>query len=116
VPPHKAKIGYEYVKDKFEMSDLVPIPSETVRPPRINECPIQVEAKVVAVHGPGGDWPQERPETFSIVEVLVTRIHAHENAVIPGSDQIDTNQWQPLLYVFRHYFGTSKNLGQTFKA
>jgi flavin reductase (DIM6/NTAB) family NADH-FMN oxidoreductase RutF len=116
VPPHKVKIGYEYVKDKFAKSGLVPIPSETVKPPRINECPIQVESKVVAVHEPGGEWSKERPETFAIVEVLVTRIHAHEDVVIPDSDQIDTEQWQPLLYVFRHYFGTGKDLGRTFKA
>jgi len=116
VPPHKVKIGYEYVKDKFALSGLTPISSETVKPPRINECPIQIEGKVVATHGPGGEWPSERPETFSIVEVLVTKIHAHENIIVPESDYIDTNHWQPLLYVFRHYFGTGEDLGRTFKA
>jgi len=29
------KAGYEYVKDKFELGGLTPIPSETVKPPRI---------------------------------------------------------------------------------
>lgn len=116
IPPHKVKIGYEYMKDKFALSGLAAIPSETVKPSRITECPIQIESKVVAVHEPGGEWPKERPETFSIVEVLVKRIHAHENILLPDSDQIDTDKWQPLLYVFRHYFGTGKELGQTFKA
>lgn len=31
-------------------------------------------------------------------------------------DHIDTRRWQPLLYVFRHYFGTGPDLGRTFKA
>lgn len=70
----------------------------------------------MAIHGPSGDWPKERPETFSIVEVLMTKVHAHENILIPNSDKIDTDQWHPLLYVFRHYFGTGKELGRTFKA
>ena len=109
-------MGYEYMKDKFAVSGFVPIPSETVKPPCINECPIQVEGKVVAVHEPGGEWPKERLETFSIVEVLVTRIHAREDIVIPDSDNIDTEQWYPMLYVFRHYFETGKDLGRTFKA
>ena len=116
VPPHKTKIGYEYVKDKFALSGLTPIISETVRPTRINECPIQIEGKVVAVHEPGGNWPDDRPETFSIVEILVTKTHAHEDIVVPNTDHIDTSRWQPLLYVFRHYFDTGKDLGRTFKA
>jgi len=115
VPPHKVKIGYEYVKDKFPLSGLTPIPSETVKPPRINECPIQIEGKVMAAHEPG-EWPKERSETFLMVEILVTKVHAHEDIVIPGTDYIDTDKWQPLLYVFRHYFGTGKDLGRTFKA
>ncbi len=116
VPEHKARIGYEYVKDKFTQSGLTPFPSETVKPPRINECPIQIEAKVVAAHSPGGEWPKERPESFSIVEVLVTAFHAHEGIVIPDSNHINTDQWQPLLYVFREYFGCGENLGRTFKS
>ena len=116
VPPHKIKIGYEYVRDKFTLSGLTSIPSETVKPPRIKECPIQIEGKVVATHGPGGEWPIERPETFSIVEILVTKIHAHEDIVVPETDYIDTNRWQPLFYVFRHYFGAGEDLGRTFKA
>ncbi len=116
VPSYKVKIGYEYVKDKFEQSGFTPIPSETVKPPRIDECPIQIEGKVVATHRPGGEWPAERPDTFSIIEIQVLKVHAHEDIIIPGSDFIDTNRWHPLLYVFRHYFETGKDLGQTFKA
>ena len=36
--------------------------------------------------------------------------------VIPDTNHIDTNRWSPLLYVFRHYFGTGPDLGRTFKA
>ena len=115
VPASKAEIGYEYVKDKFSLSGFTSLSSETVKPPRITECPIQIEGKVVSSHSPE-EWPLDRASAFSIVEILVTKVHAHEDIVIPETDYIDTNQWHPLFYVFRHYFGTGKELGKTFKA
>jgi flavin reductase (DIM6/NTAB) family NADH-FMN oxidoreductase RutF len=116
VPPHKAKIGYEFEADKFGLSGFTPHESAIVRPLRIAECPIQFEAKVVAAHAPGTDWPEERPEAFQIVETKVVRVHAHRDIVVPGTSYIDTARWAPLLYVFRHYFGTGPDLGRTFKA
>jgi len=116
VPPHKAKIGYEHQKDKFAHSGFTAQASDLVKAPRIAECPIQFEAEVVAAHTPGGEWPAARPEDFRIVEARVLRVHAHREIVVPGSDHIDTEKWSPLLYVFRHYFGTGRDLGRTFKA
>ena len=116
VPAHKAKIGYVFDPAKFDTSHFTPQPSCAVRPLRIAECPIQFEAKVVAVHGPGADWPADRPEAYQIVETQVVQVHAHERVVIPGTNHIDTGKWSPLLYVFRHYFGTGPDLGRTFKA
>jgi flavin reductase (DIM6/NTAB) family NADH-FMN oxidoreductase RutF len=116
VPPHKAKIGYQFDADKFETSGFTPQESDIVWPLRIAECPIQFEAEVVAVHAPGGRWPSERPEAYQIVEARVVRVHAHRGVVVAGTNHIDTAKWSPLLYVFRHYFGTGPDLGRTFKA
>lgn len=116
VPPHKEKIGYRFEADKFGASGLTPQAAELVRPLRIAECPIQFETEVVAWHDPGAGWPQERPEAFQIVETKVLRVHAHEDIVTPGTNHVDTARWSPLLYVFRHYFGTGPDLGRTFKA
>jgi len=116
VPLHKARIGYEYEGAKFERAGLTPQKSDTVRPPRIAECPLQFEAKVVGIHDPGADWPDDRPEAFQILETRVTKTYAHRSIVIPQTDYIDVQKWSPLLYVFRHYFGTGTELGRTFKA
>lgn len=43
VPALKIDLGYRYVKDKFSLSGLTPIPSDLVRPPCIGECPVQME-------------------------------------------------------------------------
>jgi len=115
VPPHKEKIGYRFEADKFDVSGFTPQASDLVRPPRIAECPIQLEAEVVATHAPG-EWPAERQEAFWIIETRVIRVHAHRDIVIPGTNHIDTGRWSPLLYVFRHYFGIGPDLGRTFKA
>ena len=116
VPRHKADIGYRFESDKFDVSGFTPQEADLVRPLRIAECPIQFEAEVVASHDPGGEWPLEQREAFQIIEVKVARVHAHRGIVIPGTNHIDTTKWSPLLYVFRHYFGTGPDLGRTFKA
>jgi len=116
VPPHKEKIGYQFDPAKFEKSGFTPQAADLVRPLRILECPIQFEAELVACHDPGADWPEDRPEAFLIVEVKVLRVHAHRRIIIPGTNHIDTARWSPLLYVFRHYFGTGLELGRTFKS
>jgi flavin reductase (DIM6/NTAB) family NADH-FMN oxidoreductase RutF len=116
VPLHKQRIGYRFEADKFGASDLTPQPAELVRPLRIAECPLQFEAEVAAWHDPSGPWPQERPESFQIIEARILRVHAHRSIVIPDTNHIDTARWSPLLYVFRHFFGTEPELGHTFKA
>jgi flavin reductase (DIM6/NTAB) family NADH-FMN oxidoreductase RutF len=113
VPPEKAAIGYEYVADKFTLAGLSEIASETIEPPRIAECPLQFEAELVEARASNG--PEGEP-AFFIAETRVKRVHAHRDIVIEGTNHVDTSSWQPLLYVFRHYFGTGPDLGRTFKA
>ena len=113
VPPAKAAIGYEYVADKFALAGLTAMPSEIVTPPRIAECPLQFEAVLVEAkpsNGPDGS------AAMFIAETQVKRVHAYREIVIPGTNHVDTAAWDPLLYVFRHYFGTGDDLGKTFKA
>jgi len=117
VPDVKAASGYRFHPNKFEIAELTPIASDLVRPPRIAECPMQLEARVVAMHrSGGGDWSPGLDQSFAIVEVKVERVHAHEDITISGTDYIDVSRWQPLFYVFRHYVSAGRDLGRTFKA
>lgn len=111
VPEYKQRMGYEYEQDKFRRAGFTRLASETVRPSRVRECPLQFEARVAAIHAPGGG-----EEDFRIVETQVTRVHVHRSLVIEGTNHIDTTRWSPLLYVFRHYFGTGNELGRNFRA
>ena len=116
VPAHKRKIGYTFEPAKFDTAGFTPQAANLVRPLRIAECPLQCEAELVSSHDPGGAWPPERPEAFHIMETRVVQVHAHRRIVVPDTNHIDTAEWSPLLYVFRHYFGTGPDLGRTFKA
>ena len=113
VPAEKAAIGYEYVADKFALAELTQTPSETIRPPRIAECPLQFEAELIEARASNG--PDGEP-AFYIAETRVKRVHAHREIVVDGTNHVDPKRWEPLLYVFRHYFGTGADLGKTFKA
>jgi flavin reductase (DIM6/NTAB) family NADH-FMN oxidoreductase RutF len=101
--------GCRFAPDKFAAAGLRPEPSDTVRPPRVASCPLQLEASAELV----------RPDTsgtFVIVEAVVRKVHADPSIVVPGTDHVDPAAWSPLVYNFRHYFGLGPELGRSYRA
>ncbi len=111
VPAEKAAMGFRHAADKFALGGFAPVPSDLVAPPCIADCPLQFEARLAACH-PAGAGPAE----ILTFELDVLRVHAHREIVIPGTQHIDTARWDPLFYVFRHYFGQARDLGRTWRA
>ncbi|WP_328853024.1 flavin reductase family protein [Micromonospora globbae] len=107
VPAHKR--GFRYEPAKFEAAGLRPEPAELVRPQRVAECPLQLEARAARI------TPDLRGE-FVIVEADVLRVHADPAIVVPGTQHVDPTAWQPLIYNFRHYFGLGAQLGHSFRS
>lgn len=114
VPAYKKAMGYRHVADKFAASGLHAAPSAAVQPPRVAECPLQLEARLLAVHR--GSSVDDKPADFVSLEMQVLRVHAHEDILYRDNGHIDTSRWSPLLYVFRHYFGTGSRLGKNFRS
>lgn len=108
--PHKAH-QFTYTSDKWVPGGFTPQDSVHVVPPRIQECAIQCEAEVTGIH----ELKSPDADNFRIVETYVREIHADPRIVVAGTDHIDTAQWEPLLYVFRDYFGTGPKLGHTHR-
>ncbi|MFB5679263.1 flavin reductase family protein [Paenibacillus terreus] len=104
--PDAKRPRYRHVKDKFAYAGFTDVPSQEVRPLRVGECPLQIEAVVRNM---------QTAEGFSIVEVEAVCVHAHESILIDDR-HVDPVQWNPLIYNFRHYFGLSGQLGKTFKS
>ncbi len=99
VPPGKHERGYRFVPGKFERAGLTPVPSQTVLPPRVAECPVSMEAVVEASH-PVGDGG------VVAFEVRVQRVWAHDEIRAEGKDDhIDPDAWRPLIMSFQKLYG-----------
>ena len=110
VPRGKRSRGYEYVHGKFARAGLTPVPSETVAPPRVSECPIALEAVVESMHGLADDDEGLRG-ALTAFEVRVQRVHAHPAVLAEGNtDRIDPDLWRPLIMSFQHFYGLGERL------
>ncbi|GGT08868.1 flavin reductase family protein [Nonomuraea spiralis] len=107
VPDTKAA-GCRFEADKFGAAGLRPEPSETVRPPRVAECPLQLEAVAAQIR-------TNESDDFVIVEAVVRKVHADPRIVVPGTQHVDPAAWSPLVYNFRHYFGLGPELGHSYR-
>jgi flavin reductase (DIM6/NTAB) family NADH-FMN oxidoreductase RutF len=106
VPEHKERKGFRYEPDKFGAAGLTTVPSTEVGPPRVLECPIQLEGVVNRIHPFG-----EEDSGVTAVEVRVVRVHVEEDLLLPGSDRyIDPNKWDPLIMKFTEFYGGGQYL------
>ncbi|MEV0810468.1 flavin reductase family protein [Micromonospora sp. NPDC050200] len=105
VPEHKAAQGYRYERDKFALAGLTAQPSDLVGPPRVAQCPIQLECRVVASYPFGGT-----PSHATAFQVEVLRAHVEEDLVIPGTSYVDPLGWDPLIMKFCEFFGGGRNV------
>jgi flavin reductase (DIM6/NTAB) family NADH-FMN oxidoreductase RutF len=123
IPEGKAQRGYQFQEDKFGAAGLTPVPSETVRPPRAQECPVQMEAEMVQVvramaddydytqHGRAAECTLSGVVCF---EVRIKRVHADPAILVPGkANHIDPNAWRPLIMSFSHYYGLAPELTES---
>jgi flavin reductase (DIM6/NTAB) family NADH-FMN oxidoreductase RutF len=108
-PPHVLAYGGRFEWDKFSAAGLEPMPSELVRPPRVRQCDLQLEARVVAIRG------LEYEPDAAQVEARILRVHAAPGILKADRRQVDPARWQPLLYNFRRYHGLGPELGRSFR-
>jgi len=114
VPELKIK-QFHFEREKFKAAGLTQMQSELVKPARAKECPVHLEARVLAVHQMGGER-LKRLGGGVAAEVEVVRVHVARDLVIDDR-YIDAAEWSPLIYNFRHYYRLAKTeLGRTFRA
>ena len=105
VPEHKVRMGYRHERDKFGVAGLTPLASETVAPPRVQECPVQLEAVFDAVHPLAANDERWQGRLVSI-EVRIERVHADPAILMQDEpDRIDPDRWQPLIMSFQQFYG-----------
>lgn len=105
VPAAKAARGYRHVHDKFGAAGLTPDVSETVKSPRVRECPVQMEAVVEATHGLAEHDALLRGHVVTF-ELRVQRVHLDEAILMSGErNRVDPDQWRPLIMSFQKFYG-----------
>lgn len=110
IPRHKLARGYTTRRDKFEAGGLHPLASELVTPPRVAECPVQLEARVRREH-PFGLWGDD----VVAFEVEIVRVHVAEHLMVDGSDRyIDPERWDPLIMKFCQFYGRGRNVRESW--
>src|SRR5437868_3149248 len=103
VPEKKVSWGYRYEPEKFGLSGLTTMASLEVGPPRIAECPVQMEGVVHDVR------PFGKNVAANAFEVHIVKLHVEESLLVGGSHStrphIDPVRWRPLIMTFCRFFG-----------
>jgi flavin reductase (DIM6/NTAB) family NADH-FMN oxidoreductase RutF len=123
VPAGKALRGYRHAADKFGIAGLTPIASETVAPPRVLECPIQLEATLVRAHSVMADdydySQHERSkectlEGITCLEVRIQRVHVAPSLLAADDEnRIDPDLWRPMIMSFCRYYGLGPEIAHS---
>jgi flavin reductase (DIM6/NTAB) family NADH-FMN oxidoreductase RutF len=82
--------------------------SEQVAPPRLADCPIQMEALVTTTLAPDSAG-------FIVVVAHVVVLHAHGDIVDAETQSVDAARWSPLLYSLGEYRGVGAELGRMMR-
>jgi flavin reductase (DIM6/NTAB) family NADH-FMN oxidoreductase RutF len=101
VPERKLSWGYRYEPDKFGTAGFTPAPSEVVGPPRVLECPVQMEGTVESYR------PFGKNVSAYAFEVHIHKLHVDESLIIANGAKphIDPVRWRPLVMSFCRFFG-----------
>jgi len=101
VPEKKLQWGYRHEAQKFGLAGFTPVESEAVKPPRVLECPVQMEG-IVQDYRPFG-----KNVAANSFEVHIVKLHVDEKLLVSGSSKphIDPASWRPLIMSFCRFFG-----------
>lgn len=110
VPDKKQQWGYRYEPDKFGVSGFTPMESVSVAPPRVRECPVQMEG-IVHDFRPFG-----KNVSANMFEIHIQKLHVDESLLTVGTagdasrPHIDPERWRPLIMSFCRFFGRGEEV------
>jgi flavin reductase (DIM6/NTAB) family NADH-FMN oxidoreductase RutF len=101
VPDKKQTWGYRFEPDKFGIAGLTPMASVAVTPPRIQECPVQMEGLVHDIR------PFGKNVSANAVEVHIVKLHVDKSLLVGDGPHphVDADAWRPLIMSFCRFYG-----------
>ena len=101
VPEKKMQWGYRHEANKFGLAQFSAVPSESVAPPRVLECPVQMEGVVHDVR------PFGKNVNANAFEIHIVKLHVDDALLITDGlrPHIDPMRWRPLIMSFCRFFG-----------
>lgn len=86
--------------DGFGCAGLTPRASDVVRAPRVEECPVQIEGRLVHLH--------RSPESdAAVAELSVVRVHAARGLTDARGERFVQSAWRPLVYTLGRFRATA---------
>lgn len=105
VPNGKKIKGYHHVKNKFGIANLTDVPSEMITAPRIQECPVQMEAQLQAVHSLAEDDENQCGKIVTM-EFRILRVYLDQTILMKDSfNRVNPDAWKPLIMSFQKFYG-----------
>lgn len=101
VPEKKRQWGYRHEADKFAIAGFTAVESESVAPPRVLECGVQMEGIVHDCR------PFGKNVSANVFEVHIVKLHVDEELLVGDATRphIDPVRWRPLIMSFCRFFG-----------
>lgn len=113
MPDFKVMLGYRSDSDKFKTAGLTPTSSELVQTPRIEECPVQMEAEYFGHYEMMTDLPDEGKGFILAIEVKVLKTYIDEKLKLVGhANRVDPDLWRPMIMSFQYLFGLKDREGR----
>ena len=104
IPEYKTRMGFKFEPQKFSHANLTAMPSELVTPPRVLECPVQLEATVHEMRNFEGHHALA-------IEARIVRVHIDESLLNADKrHHIDADKWRPLIMSFCEFYGLGEQL------
>jgi flavin reductase (DIM6/NTAB) family NADH-FMN oxidoreductase RutF len=101
VPEKKRDWGYRHEADKFALAGFTAMHSICVKPPRVAECPVQIEGVVHEYRSFG------KNVGANCFEANIVQLHVEESLRVEDEARphIDPVKWRPLIMSFCRFFG-----------
>ena len=98
-------MGYRHERGQIRGGRAHTVDSTLVAPPRVHECPVQLEAVLEDSHPLAAGDPDRRGRLIAL-EMRIVRVHVDERIRMDGYERrIDPSRWRPLIMSFQQFFG-----------